>query len=227
MKKYIHQMAAIAILFCHQLSSKASFSLPNRSISFNHLAHDSDSEGFFSPESTLLEFKQNLGLSFHPQRANPFGTTLSPFNQTPISLMNSKFPRRSFYRYRETSDEIKIGISIITPTIEYKYCTSAERAFRGGSNQLKKFWIAQIGYHLLPLNNKFSIGIKRGYTIDHFEAGFGLFYSNWPWIKDSFSTAVLPSFNLGFTTLGLNNRFRFNCGIGLPEIFYIGTSYSL
>ena len=54
MKKYIHQMAALAIFVCLQLSSKANLQLQDHSISLSYLAHDSDSEGIFLTELTQI-----------------------------------------------------------------------------------------------------------------------------------------------------------------------------
>jgi hypothetical protein len=224
MKKYFTGFTFLAVTLCFPFSTTAGF-LPNKqSIHLENPIHVSDSDGFVSSELTPADVSKSVNLGFNQKRLSTIGFSSTPLTENPISTLNSEFSRRTYYRYKEMANEIKIGISIVTPIIEYKYCTSADRAFRGGLNQIKKFWVAQLGYHLWAENQKkFSIGIKRGYTIDHFDAGIGILYTTWVFSSPS----ILPCINLGFTTLGLKNRMRFNFGVGFPEFIYIGTSYSL
>ena len=224
MKKYFTGLAFLAVTLCFPIVSKASFLFKKQPFHLENPINGSDSDGLVWSELMTTEVSKSVNLGFNQKRLSTFDFPSSPFTETPNSTLNLEFPRRTYYRYREMVNEIKIGISIVTPIIEYKYCTSADRAFRGGSNQITKYWVAQLGYHLWAENQKkFSIGIKRGYTIDHFDAGIGLLYTTWVFNSPS----ILPCINLGFTTLGLNNRMRFNFGVGFPEFIYVGTSYSL
>lgn len=143
------------------------------------------------------------------------------------SSLNSSFLENqnasSTLFYNSPKNYIKVGLSPITPVIEYQHCTSFQRSYRGKFQNIGKYWVGQLGANpIYPYF--FTVGAKRSYTFDHLETGVGLLFSSAGYWLD---IPVLPAINIGFTTLGTKQNFRFSCGVGIPEIIYVGFSHKI
>jgi hypothetical protein len=224
MKKHLTGMTFIMLTLCVTIASKASILPKNHLFSIDYPIHRSDSDGFFSSELSLTDVSKSVNFGFNQKRLSPFGFPSPHFSENPISTLNSEFSRRNNYRYGEPSNKIKIGLSLITTVLEFHYYTpDGGQRFRN-LNDSENYWIAQLGIHPFWID-QFYFGIKRGVVYNHLEASLGVAFSMAS--EYFFESPLFPTFNVGFTTLGLKSKLRFNCGIGLPEIIYVGTSYSL
>ena len=224
MKKYFTGLAFLAVTLCFPIVSTASFLFKKQPFHLENPINGSDSDGLVWSELMTAEVSKSVNLGFNQKRLSTFGFLSSPFTETPNSTLNLEFQRPSVYRYNENSNKIKIGLSPITTVLEFHFnIPDGGQRFRRAYDS-ENYWIAQLGFHPLWINQLF-LGLKRGYVINHFEAGFGVAFSTVSQVL--FGSLLFPTFNVGFTTLGLNSKLRFNCGIGLPEIIYVGTSYSL
>jgi hypothetical protein len=144
------------------------------------------------------------------------------------SLLNSSFLENqntsSTLFYNSPNNYIKVGLSPITPVIEYQHCTSFQRSSRGTFQNIGKYWVGQLGWNpIWPYH--VTLGVKRSYTFDHLETGVGFLITSVGIIAGS--TPVLPAVNVGFTTLGTKQNFRFSCGLGIPELVYLGFNFPL
>jgi len=143
------------------------------------------------------------------------------------SSLNSSFLENknasSTLFFNSPKNYIKVGLSPITTVLEFQYCTSYQRSYRGKFQNIGKYWVGQLGANpIYPYF--FTIGTKRSYTFDHLETGAGLLFSSAGYWLD---IPVLPALNIGFTTLGTNQNFRFSFGVGIPEIVYVGFSHKI
>lgn len=145
------------------------------------------------------------------------------------SSLNSSFLENqnasSTLFFNSPKNYIKVGLSPITPVIEYQHCTSFQRSSRGTFQNIGKYWVGQLGWSpFWPAN--VTLGAKRSYTFDHLETGVGMLFTTGSIIFYNI-TPVLPAVNIGFTTLGTKQNFRFSCGVGIPEIIYVGFSHKI
>lgn len=224
MKKYFTGFTFLAVTLCFPFSTTAGF-LPNKqSIHLENPIHVSDSDGFVSSELTPADVSKSVNLGFNQKKLSTIGFSSTTLTENPISTLNSELTRRYNYRYGEPSNKIKIGLSLITTVLEFHYYSpDGGQRFRN-LNDSENYWIAQLGIHPFWID-QFYFGIKRGVVYNHLEASLGVAFSMAS--AYFFESPLFPTFNVGFTTLGLKSKLRFNCGIGLPEIIYVGTSYSL
>ncbi len=224
MKKYLTGITFLLFTLCVPLASTAS-NLPKTYLfDQNHPIHSSDSDGFFSSELMSADVSKSLVLSFRKKNEPAFDLQKSKSSES-INAFNPSSSQgmkpAQFYDHR---NRLKVGFSLITTVLEYHYYSpDGGQRFRN-LNDSENYWIAQLGIHPFWIN-QFYFGIKRGVVYNHLEASLGVAFSMAS--VYFFESPLIPTFNVGYTTLGLKSRLRFNCGIGLPEIIYVGTSLSL
>lgn len=134
--------------------------------------------------------------------------------------------------------QIKFGYCLLGGTLEYQYLSNFRPKTRN-SIQKSKYWMVQVG-HFVPVTigtgkeTNWFYCIRRGYTFGHLETSIGYTFRIHHYITSSYPMGIpetenkfFPTGHLGFTTLGLRNRFKFNVSLGYPEFLSIGTTVSL